>query len=168
MHVAHGLWTLEESEFSSTWRELKAVALVLESIAPKLAHLSVHWFTDNQNVVKIISVGSTKEHLQAVAVKIFNLCFSKSVKLEPERVPWEHNELADYYSRVVDSDVWGGCLKHALIVFGGHTQLTDLLVRTTQKLSDSIPGSGTQVQKLLMLLQLIGVVKITIGVPQCI
>ena len=65
MHVAHGLWTLEESKLSSTWRELKAVALVLESIAPKLARSSVRWFTDNQNVVRIISVGSTKEHLQA-------------------------------------------------------------------------------------------------------
>ena len=68
---------------------------MLESIAPKLAHSNVRWFTDNQNVVRIISVGSTKEHLQAVAVKIINLRFSKSVKLKPKWVPREHNELWD-------------------------------------------------------------------------
>ena len=86
---------LRKRQISLTWRELKAVALVLESIASKLAHSNACWFTDNQNVVRIISVGSTNEHLQAVAVKIFNLCFSKSVKLKPEWVPREHNELAD-------------------------------------------------------------------------
>ncbi len=55
MHVAHGLWTLEESGFSSTWRELQAIALVLESVAPKLIHTNVRWFTDNQNAVRIMS-----------------------------------------------------------------------------------------------------------------
>ncbi len=106
-HVAHGLWTLEESTFSSTWRELQAIALVLESVAPKLSHTNVRWFTDNQNVVRIMSVGSKKKHLQEVAMKIFMLCFFNSVKLEAEWIPRRENELADYYSRVLDVDDWG-------------------------------------------------------------
>ena len=49
--IAHGQWSLYEASLSSTWRELKAVAMVLDSFAPKLAGHEVKWFTDNQNVV---------------------------------------------------------------------------------------------------------------------
>ncbi len=106
-HVAQGMWTPDESKLSSTWRELQAVALVLESIAPKLAHTNIRWFTDNQNVVRIISVGSKKEHLQQVAMRIFSFCFANRVVLEAEWIPRRDNELADYYSRVIDVDDWG-------------------------------------------------------------
>ena len=35
-HIAHGQWDQSEAKESSTWRELKAVALVLASVAHKL------------------------------------------------------------------------------------------------------------------------------------
>ena len=63
-HLAQGLWSLEESKESSTWRELRAVALILESVACKLRYLRVRWISSNQNVVRIIQVGSRKEKLQ--------------------------------------------------------------------------------------------------------
>ena len=34
--IANGLWSDEEAMQSSTWRELRAVRLVLESFGPKL------------------------------------------------------------------------------------------------------------------------------------
>lgn len=51
--VAHGQWSAYEATLSSTWRELKAVFMVLCSLAPKLAGNKVKWFTDNMNVVHI-------------------------------------------------------------------------------------------------------------------
>ena len=50
-HVAMGQWSEEDEVKSSTWRELMAVLLVLESFSTKLRNQRVRWFTDNQNVV---------------------------------------------------------------------------------------------------------------------
>ena len=56
--IANGQWSREEAQQSSTWRELRAVRLVLESFGPKLQNERVRWFTDNQNVVRIVLGGS--------------------------------------------------------------------------------------------------------------
>ena len=48
---------------SSTMREILAVRKLLQSFAPKLAGLCVKWHTDNQNVARIIEVGSPKCNL---------------------------------------------------------------------------------------------------------
>jgi len=37
----------------STRRELRKVRMVLESLVPKLKNQQIHWFSDNQNVVRI-------------------------------------------------------------------------------------------------------------------
>ena len=70
----------------------------MESVASKLGNGRVRWFTDNQNVVRILTVGSGKEHLHKEAVKIFRLCMCQNIRLEPEWIPRERNELADYIS----------------------------------------------------------------------
>ena len=98
-HVAIGQWTQSVAKQSSTWRELRAVSDVLEAFAPKLSQCQVKWFTDNQSVVHIIQVGSAKDHLQCLAIKIFKTAFSHSIRLEPEWVPRDSNVLADYLSR---------------------------------------------------------------------
>ena len=100
--VANGQWSAPEAAQSSTWRELRAVRLVLESFQGKLANERVRWFTDNQNVVRIVQHGSPKVILQAEALGIFSLCVNNSIRLEPEWIPRELNELADYYSRIMD------------------------------------------------------------------
>ena len=61
--IAQGQWSEYEASLRSTWRELKAVSLVLASFATKLAGHRVKWFTDNQNVVRIVEAGSGKQHL---------------------------------------------------------------------------------------------------------
>ena len=105
-HFAHGQWREDEIDTSSTWRELTAVARVLQAVANKMVGHRVRWFTDNQNVVKIVTVGSRKPALQAVAVRIFRLAWENSISLEPEWIPREENKIADYVSRIVDYDDW--------------------------------------------------------------
>ena len=51
-HIAHGQWSEVEVTQSSTWRELRAVRMVLESLAHKLQNERVRWFSDNQNAVR--------------------------------------------------------------------------------------------------------------------
>ena len=104
--VANGQWSPSEVVQSSTWRELKAVRMVLESFQSKLKNERVRWFTDNQNVVRIVQYGSKKPSLQAEALGIFSTCASNNIRIEPEWIPREQNELADYYSRIVDYDDW--------------------------------------------------------------
>ena len=101
VHVAQGSWLPKEAIQSSTWRELVAVSRVLISIAPKLCNYRVRWFSDNQNVV-----GSGKPHLQKQAMKMFDTCISYQIRLEPEWLLREENELADFVSRIVDYDDW--------------------------------------------------------------
>lgn len=66
--IAHGQWSQYEASLSSTWRELKAVSVVLNSFALKLAGHRLKWFTDNQNVVHIVEAGSKKKHLQVIGI----------------------------------------------------------------------------------------------------
>ena len=52
--IAHGQWSAWEAQQSSTWRELRAVGSVLQSFASSMADERIRWFTDNQNVVRIL------------------------------------------------------------------------------------------------------------------
>ena len=104
--IANGQWSAEEAECSSTWRELRAVKMVLESFQLKLNNEHIKWFTDNQNVVRIVQYGSRNAALQAEALAIFSMCVNNHIHIEPEWIPREQNQLADYYSRIVDYDDW--------------------------------------------------------------
>ena len=105
-YTAHGQWTAPEAVLSSTWRELTAVWRVLQSLASELSSNRVRWFSDNQNVVRILQVGSRRPQLQEVAMKIFSLTIHCQIRLEPEWVPREQNEQADYLSRIIDLNDW--------------------------------------------------------------
>ena len=85
---------------------IRAVRQVLESLQSKLSNERARWFTDNQNVVHILQVGSRKPDLQAEALAIFSISLSQHIHIEPEWIPREDNEMADYLSRIVDYDDW--------------------------------------------------------------
>ena len=104
--VVTGQWSEEEAGQSSTWRELRAVHAVLDSICHKLQNHRVRWFTDNQNVVRIVLYGSRKVVLQEEALAIFATCVNYHIRLDPEWIPREENEFADYLSKSVDCDDW--------------------------------------------------------------
>lgn len=105
-YVAQGQWSPEQAKQSSTWRELKAVGMVLESLGRKLANSRVRWLTDNQNVVRILEVGSRKCDLQREVVKVFKLMCQYQIHIEPSWIPREENQYADYLSRIIDYDDW--------------------------------------------------------------
>ena len=123
-HIALGQWNAIEAEKSSTWRELTSVARVLEAVSKKLSNSRVKWFTDNQNVVRIICVGSKVSDLQVVALKIFKIVLANNICIEPEWVPCNDNERADALSRIVDYDDWSinpSVFKWLDSIWGPHT-----------------------------------------------
>ena len=89
-HVAQGSWLPEDAAKSSI----------------KLQNMRVRWFSDNQNVVRILEVGSGQPHLQAELMKIVEVCMQHNIRMEPGWVPRDENRLADYISRIVDLDDW--------------------------------------------------------------
>ncbi|XP_044180060.1 uncharacterized protein LOC122961513 [Acropora millepora] len=104
--AAQGVWSADLAKESSTMREILAVRNVLQSFAPKLAGLCVKWHTDNQNVARIIGVGSRISGLQSEAKRIFEVCVQHGISIEPEWLPRSSNKQADYLSRIVDFDDW--------------------------------------------------------------
>ena len=107
LDLVAGQWTDKEMSTSSTMREILAVKFVLLSLLHQLSGLSVKWFTDNQNVPRIMSCGSRKSHLQSEALSIYNICCFHSISIEMEWIPRTENEQADFLSRVYDPDDWG-------------------------------------------------------------
>ena len=94
-HVSTGLWGPLEAFQSSTFRELKAILHILQSFSTLLSHHKVRWFSDNQNVCRIVCTGSPKPDLQAIAVSIFQPCMSFDIAIEIEWLPRPQNEKAD-------------------------------------------------------------------------
>ena len=54
----------------------------------------------------ILQVGSKKPLLQLVALKVFSVAIKNQIRIEPEWIPREFNQQADYISRLVDHDDW--------------------------------------------------------------
>ncbi|KAK3755828.1 hypothetical protein QZH41_003458 [Actinostola sp. cb2023] len=104
--AVRGMWTSEDATQSSTYHELKAIYYVLLSYAVQLKCRRVVVKTDNQGAARIISVGSSKAHLQRLAFDIFQLCFTHGIVLLPQWIPRCLNERADMLSRFIDPDDW--------------------------------------------------------------
>ena len=107
--ASHGMWSADEMNKSSTWRELCAVYRVMKALAHTLRNQRVKWFSDNQAVCSIINKGSMKEDLQCLALQIFNFATVNSIHLETEWIPRTENCRADYLSRVIEVDDWAIC-----------------------------------------------------------
>ncbi|VDH92564.1 Hypothetical predicted protein [Mytilus galloprovincialis] len=58
-HIVHFMWDKEDRIKSSTWRELKAVKNILESLQLMLCRKLVKLYTDNKNVVNIVQKGTS-------------------------------------------------------------------------------------------------------------
>ena len=75
-------------------------------MATKLVNARMHWFTDNQNVVCILQVGSRKPGLHDVALRVFSMVIQYQICLEPEWIHRGFNESVDFLCRIVDYDDW--------------------------------------------------------------
>ena len=79
---------------------------VLEALVPKLQNERVRWFTDSQNVARILSVGSRKVDLQVEVMAVFATAMNNHVRIEAEWIPRGLNQTADYIGRITDYDDW--------------------------------------------------------------
>ena len=95
-----------EMGLSSTWRELSAILYSIRSFKELLSSKSINWFTDNFAASLIVSKGSRKNHLQDLAIDIFNLCSDYKITLKINWIPREDNEIADEISKFFDFDDW--------------------------------------------------------------
>ena len=66
--ICHKHWTKNESQLSSTWRELSAIEYALESFVPLLKHAYVKWFSDSQTACSIARVSSMRKDLHTIAM----------------------------------------------------------------------------------------------------
>ena len=101
-----GMFTPFESQQSSTFRELKAMFYVIKAHVVSLRHKKVKVFTDNKNASRIVSIGSSKQHLQSLAINIFQLCLENDILIDAQWIPCGANSRADLLSRFVDKDDW--------------------------------------------------------------
>ena len=77
----------EESQNSSTWRDISAIGFALKAFVHLLKNSSVLWKTDNHASTFIVNSASNKDDLQKTAENIF--CFSKgkSITLKVMWIP---------------------------------------------------------------------------------
>ena len=163
--VAHEQWSAWEAEQSSTWREIRAVGQVLQSLVDKLAGERIRWFTDDKNVVSILCYGSKKLLLQKESLRIFQMGLMHQIRMEPEWVPREEYQLADYWSKVIDYDDWmvhPAVFAQLDLMWGPHT-VDRLPMSVIHSWRDLIRDFGRLIPRLLMLLLVIGKEKLTGG-----
>ena len=102
--VFHQNWSDFEKSQSSTFRELLAVSLSMKAFTESLQAQSVTWFTDNQNVVRIVNCGSRVPALQDLAMDIFQTCLLNGVSIDMQWNPRDLNGATDDISKFIDHD----------------------------------------------------------------
>ena len=75
-------------------------------IASEKCYESVQANIDNSSASWILSVGYAKPHLQNITIDVYTFCSKFSIKLIHQWIPREQNGLANYYSRMKDTDNW--------------------------------------------------------------
>jgi hypothetical protein len=107
---AHGLWALDERHGvrSSTWRELEGLFRLFSSFVEHLRSFTMVARGDALNVFWLLYRGGSRaEHLQEVCLRIFWFCHENSIELQPEWIPRDQNQLANYLSKIREFDDFG-------------------------------------------------------------
>ena len=108
--LAARIFSIEERDTHSTFRELANIHFSLASFLPKIKNSTVKFLIDNQSAVHILENGSMKPELQYFATQVFHFCFDNNIKLQVQWIPRDQNKLADEASREadkVDVEDWG-------------------------------------------------------------
>ena len=120
---------------SSSFREVKAIRLVLESYSEELRGKDVLHRTDNKNAEIVLSVGSRKKELHQEAVAVYKLCRQLNIRLSVEWVSRDNNVEADILSRFDDPNDYmldPFCFHYIDEVWGPHTVDRFASVQTKQ------------------------------------
>ena len=83
---------------SFTWRELKAIHNMLSAIGKNLCNNHVQWYTDNQNIIRILDRGSRKQDQHSLVEAVIESSNRFDIQVSPIWVPREENPIADYLS----------------------------------------------------------------------
>ena len=78
-------------------------------------------YSDYKNVKSILLKGSSKSDLQSTALNVNEFCDKREITLNPEWLPRNSNENADFLSRLSPVNEWG---MSTLAEFGVITTLT--------------------------------------------
>ena len=108
--VAARLFSPEECEKHSTWRELENLRFSIESLSPFLTGKNVKFLTDSQSAQRIMKCGSMKHDCHDIAKKAHDICVRNGISLDVEWISRNDNEIADQISRepeILDTDDWG-------------------------------------------------------------
>ncbi|KAL9955713.1 hypothetical protein ACROYT_G037073 [Oculina patagonica] len=81
-----------------------AVSLSLKAFNDSLKAQSVTWFTDNQNVVRIVNSGSKVHLLLDLAIDIYQSCLLNAINIDVQWIPRDLNSSADDVSKFIDYD----------------------------------------------------------------
>lgn len=133
--VARGSWSCAESVKSSTFREVKAIRLVLESYSEEVRGKEVLHRTDNKNAEIVLSVGSRNKELHQEAVAVYKLCRELNMRLSVEWVSRDENVEADELSRIDDPNDYmldPSCFRYIDDLWGPHTVDRFASVQTKQ------------------------------------
>lgn len=79
---------------------------MIESFQELLTGETVTVHVDNLNAARILTVGSSKKHLQEICLDIFKFCLKRNIKLIAQWIPREKNTKADELSKFNDTDDW--------------------------------------------------------------
>ena len=101
-----GSWSRLEQFKSSTWREVEAVRRVMLFNAGLIERKKIKVYSDNKNVKSILMKGSKKPDLQSLALKVNEFCDKREITLNPEWLPRNLNEKADFLSKSAPADDW--------------------------------------------------------------
>ena len=103
---AHGFWRPQQRPHHITWKELVAVRLSLQSFLRQLAGRSVHLWSDNTAVVRIVTTGSSRSlDLMQELRKLWQFCAEHDIRLKADYVRTAIN-IADPWSRITDKTDW--------------------------------------------------------------
>ena len=141
--VGHKNWSAEESQKSSTWKELIAISFAVEAFDNHLAGQAVTCNTDNQNVVRIIQAGSMVKELQDIALSVFLFTSQRQIHLNVSWLPRDQNSQADFLSKIVDFNDYS---LHDEVFFHLENLWLVVIMRNCLGL---IPDSSNPVPKLL-------------------
>ena len=85
--------TEDDQGESSTFRELRALEMALQARGESLHGQLVHWVSDSQSAVTILTVGSMKPRCHAVAVHIWDLVHLHNIRLSCVWMPHTSTEI---------------------------------------------------------------------------
>lgn len=109
----------------------------------KLGAQTVVWYTDNQNVARIVNIGSKVPALRKMALDIHRGCLSRSISIDMQRIPRDFNFLPTTLGRWWTTTTTRLTIRFSLLLtsVGVGTPTIDLPAITTRSVRHSIPGS---------------------------